>query len=330
VIGKTRTLGRSALQVSSVGLGCMGLSEFYGPPTPEADGIRLLRKAVDRGITHFDTAEMYGVGRNETLVGKALADRRENLVIATKFGPLRAADGTRLGIDGSPANVRRASSGSLERLGMDHIDLYYLHRVDPDTPIEETVGAMARLVEDGKVRALGLSEASAGTLRRAHAVHPITALQTEYSLFSREIEEEILPTCVELGVSLVAYSPLGRGLLTGSYSEDWRPADGDFRRVAQPRFEGDNLTANLELVEVVKKVAQRHDVTPAQIALAWVLSRSEHVVAIPGTTKVAHLDEDLAALRVELTAEDLDALDPLVRRVRGARYNEAGMAAVGR
>jgi len=308
----------------------MGLSEFYGPPTPEADGVRLLREAVDRGVTHFDTAEMYGIGRNETLVGKALADRRENLVIATKFGPLRAADGTRLGVDGSPENVRRASSGSLERLGMDHIDLYYLHRVDPDTPIEETVGAMARLVEEGKVRALGLSEASAATLRRAHAVHPITALQTEYSLFSREIEEEILPTCVELGVSLVAYSPLGRGLLTGSYTEAWQPPDGDFRKVAQPRFEGGNLAANVALVEVVKEVARRRGATPAQVALAWVLGRGEHVVAIPGTTESAHLDENLGALQVELTDEDLAALDPLVRRVRGARYNEAGMAAVGR
>jgi len=330
VISETRTLGRSTLQVSSVGLGCMGLSEFYGPPTPEADGVRLLREAVDRGVTHFDTAEMYGIGRNETLVGKALADRRETLVIATKFGPLRAADGTRLGLDGSPENVRRASSGSLQRLGMDHIDLYYLHRVDPDTPIEETVGAMARLVEQGKVRALGLSEASAATLRQAHAVHPITALQTEYSLFSREIEEEILPACVDLGVTLVAYSPLGRGLLTGSYSKDWRASEGDFRKVAQPRFEADNLAANLELVEVVKEVARRHTVTPAQVALAWVLNRGEHVVTIPGTTNRSHLDDNLGALRVELTDEDLAALDPLVQRVRGARYNEAGMAAVGR
>ncbi len=333
MIEKKRTLGRSALEVSTVGLGCMGLSEFYGPPTPEEEGIRLLREAVDAGVTHFDTAEMYGMGRNETLVGKALADRRDGLVIATKFGPMRAADGRRLGVDGSPANARRASAGSLERLGMDHIDLYYLHRVDPGTPIEETVGGMARLVEDGRVRALGLSEASAQTLRRAHAVHPITALQTEYSLFSREIEEEILPTCVELGVSLVAYSPLGRGLLTGSWGEGEKKREagrGDFREVAQPRFEEANLAANLELVEVVKEVAKRHDATPAQIALGWVLGRGSHVVAIPGTTKRSHLDANLAALRIELTDEDRQALDPLVERVRGARYNEAGMAAVGR
>ena len=331
MIDKKRTLGRSALEVSTVGLGCMGLSEFYGPPTPEEEGIRLLREAVDRGVTHFDTAETYGIGRNETLVGKALADRRDGLVIATKFGPMRAPDGAGLGVDGSPANVRRASAGSLQRLGTSHIDLYYLHRVDPDTPIEETVGAMARLVEDGRVRALGLSEASAATLRRAHAVHPITALQTEYSLFSREVEEEILPTCVELGVSLVAYSPLGRGLLTGSWGGGGKePGKGDFREVAQPRFQKENLAANLELVEVVKAVAKRHDAAPAQIALAWVLGRGPHVVAIPGTTKRSHLDGNLAALRVELTKEDLEALDPLVEGVRGARYNEAGMAAVGR
>lgn len=331
MIDKKRTLGRSALEVSTVGLGCMGLSEFYGPPTPEEDGIRLLREAVDEGVTHFDTAEMYGMGRNESLVGKALADRRDGLVIATKFGPMRGSDGAGLGVDGSPENVRRASAGSLERLGMDHIDLYYLHRVDLDTPIEETVGAMARLVEDGRVRALGLSEASADTLRRAHAVHPITALQTEYSLFSRDVEEKILPACVELGVTLVAYSPLGRGLLTGRYSGEGTAFEkGDFREVAQPRFERDNLQANLALVETVKEVARRHDATPAQIALAWVLGRGAHVVAIPGTTKRRHLDGNLAALRVELTDDDLRELDPLVERVRGARYNEAGMSAVGR
>jgi aryl-alcohol dehydrogenase-like predicted oxidoreductase len=308
----------------------MGLSEFYGPPTPDAVGVRLLREAVDHGITHFDTAEMYGMGRNETLVGKALADRRDGLVVATKFGPLRAPDGSRLGVDGSPQNVRRASEGSLKRLGMDHVDLYYLHRVDPDTPIEDTVGAMARLVEEGKVRALGLSEASPATLRRAHAVHPITALQTEYSLFSREIEEEILPTCRELGVTLVAYSPLGRGLLTGTYDRDYQPAEGDYRANGQPRFSRENLEANLALVEVVKEVAERHGVTPAQVALAWVLSRGDDVVSIPGTTHLRHLEENLRALAVELTAEDMAALDPLVSEVRGERYNEAGMKAIDR
>ncbi len=330
MIDKTRPLGDSGIEVSTVGLGCMGLSEFYGPPTPTADAVKLIHEAIDHGVTHFDTAEMYGIGHNETLVGRALAGRRDEVVLATKFGPMRAADGTRLGVDGSPENVRRASEGSLERLGTDHIDLYYLHRVDPDTPIEETVGAMARLVEEGKVRALGLSEASAETLRRAHAVHPISALQTEYSLFSRDIEDEILPTCRDLGVTLVAYSPLGRGLLTGSYDRSYRPEEGDFRGDSQPRFAGDNFERNLDLVETVKDVAARHGVTPAQVALAWVLGRGDDVVSIPGTTKPKHLHTNLGALEVELTPADLEALDPLGSEVRGARYTPAGMAAINR
>jgi aryl-alcohol dehydrogenase-like predicted oxidoreductase len=308
----------------------MGLSEFYGAPTPEEDGIRLLHDAVERGVTHFDTAEMYGIGRNESLVGKALSHRRDGLTIATKFGPLRDPDGTRRGVDGSEKNVRRASAGSLERLRTDHIDLYYLHRLDPDTPIEETVGAMARLVEEGKVRALGLSEVSASTLRRAHAVHPITALQTEYSLFSREIEDDILPTCVELGVTLVAYSPLGRGLLTGAFSRERLDDPNDFRGVAQPRFQGENFDWNAALVDVVKGVAQRHGVTPAQVALAWVLGRGEHVVTIPGTTRLKNLEENLGSLEVELTDDDRALLDPLADRVRGDRYTEAGMKALDR
>ncbi len=330
MIDRIRPLGASGIEVSSLGLGCMGLSEFYGAPTPTADGVRLIHEAIDRGVTHLDTAEMYGIGRNETLVGQALEGRREQVVLATKFGPMRATDGTRLGVDGSPANVRRASEGSLRRLGTDHIDLYYLHRVDPDTPIEETVGAMARLVEEGKVRALGLSEASAKTLRRAHAVHPISALQTEYSIFSRDVEEEILPTCVELGVTLVAYSPLGRGLLTGTWDSSHTPEKGDFRAEAQPRFAAGNLEANLRLVETLKEVAAHRGVTPAQAALAWVLGRGKHVVSIPGTTRVEHLRANLDALDVELTDEDLTALDPLGGEVRGARYTEAGMAAVNR
>jgi aryl-alcohol dehydrogenase-like predicted oxidoreductase len=309
----------------------MGLSEFYGAPTEETEAIRLLHQAVEWGVNQFDTAEMYGMGGNEELVGKAFAGRGAHVTVATKFGPQRDPQtGAFLGVDGSPENVRRSIEGSLRRLSLDSVDLYYLHRVDPSTPIENTVGEMARLVEEGKVRALGLSEASAGTLRRAHAVHPIAALQTEYSLFSRDVEKEILPTCAELGVTLVAYSPLGRGLLTGRYqSESDRPRDEtDFRSFMQPRFEPGNLEANLALVESVKRVAERHKVTPAQIALAWVLDRGEHVVAIPGTTRLRHLESNLGALGVRLSAEDRDELEPLGGRVQGDRYDEWGMAAI--
>jgi aryl-alcohol dehydrogenase-like predicted oxidoreductase len=327
---RTRRLGRTGLEVSVLGLGCMGLSEFYGPPTPEAEAVGLLHAAVDHGVTHFDTAESYGIGRNESLVGKSLSDRREGLTIATKFGPMRAPDGTRLGVDGSPANVRRAAAGSLARLGLDHIDLYYLHRLDRDVPIEETVGAMARLVEEGKVRALGLSEVSASTLRRAHAVHPIAAVQTEYSLFSRGIEDEILPTCVELGVTLVAYSPLGRGLLTGSFTRERLDDPKDFRAAGQPRFQGDNFEANVALAREVGEVARRHGAEPAQVALAWVLARGSHVVAIPGTTRLRNLEVNLGALDLTLTDQDLASLDHLADGVRGDRYNEAGMAALDR
>lgn len=326
-----RGLGRTELRVSPVGLGCMGMSEFYGPAMDEKDAVDLIHAAVDRGINHFDTAEMYGVGHNEKVVGNALRDRRKGLVIATKFGPLRDENtGERLGVDGSPANVRRASEGSLKRLGIETIDLYYLHRMDPDTPIEETVGEMGRLVEEGKVRSLGLSEAGADTIRRAHSVHPISALQTEYSLFSRHVENEILPTCRELGITLVAYSPLGRGLLAGKFTTENRPTgEGEFRRgEAQPRFSDENYEANLELVETVKEVAGRHGVSPAQVALAWVLSRGKEVVTIPGTTKLQHLEANLGSMDVELTQDDLSALESLSARVKGARYNEAGMRSV--
>jgi len=326
-----RRLGRTDFLVSPVGLGCMGMSEFYGPAMDEGDAVDFLHASVDRGVDHFDTAEMYGVGHNEGLVGKALRDRRDGLVIATKFGPLRDMEtGAWLGLDGSPANVRRASEGSLKRLGMDTIDLYYLHRMDPDTPIEETVGEMARLVEEGKVRSLGLSEASAETLRRAHAVHPISALQTEYSLFSRHVEEEILPTCRELGTTLVAYSPLGRGLLTGAFSKENRPGgEGEYRQgESQPRFAEENYEANLELVETVKAVAARHGVSPAQVALAWVIQQGEEIVTIPGTTKLRNLESNLGALDVTLDGQDLADLEGLSSRVRGERYNEGGMKAV--
>lgn len=333
MIAQKRPLGRSGMQVSSIGLGCMGLSEFYGPPTEEREAINLLHAALHRGVTHFDTAEIYGMGRNETLLGKALAGRWNELIMATKFGPKRdPATGAMLGIDGSAENVRRACDGSLKRLGTDRIDLYYLHRVDPNTPIEETVGAMAELVRQGKVRAVGLSEASATTLRRAHAVHPIAALQSEYSIFSRDIEDDILPACVELGVSLVAYSPLGRGLLTGRYGSaaDRPSSPGDFRAVMQPRFTEGSFEANLRLVETVKEVAARRQATPGQVALAWVLGRGEPVVTIPGTTKLRNLEDNLGALDVTLERGDLAELDGLAEQVKGARYDERGMSALNR
>jgi aryl-alcohol dehydrogenase-like predicted oxidoreductase len=328
---QTRPLGNSGIEVSAIGLGCMGLSEFYGPPTAEKEAINLLHQAVERGITHFDTAEIYGMGRNEELVGRAFAGRAGEITLATKFGPQRDPEsGVFTGVDGSPESVRRSIDGSLRRLGFESIDLYYLHRVDPGTPIEETVGEMARLVSEGKVRALGLSEASADTLRRAHSVHPIAALQTEYSLFTRDIESAILPLCLELGVTLVAYSPLGRGLLTGRYASpsDRPQSDGDYRASMLPRFEEANFAANLALVDMVKRIAARHQVTPAQIALAWVLDHGENVMTIPGTTKLRHLEANLGALRLTLSDDDRAELDRLGSQVRGERYNEMGMAMI--
>ena len=333
MIDKTRRLGSSQVLVSTVGLGCMGLSEFYGPITDQRDAIALLNQALELGVTHLDTAEVYGMGHNEELLGRALAGRWAQVTIATKFGPKRDPK-TRdfIGVDGSPENVRRSCDGSLRRLCVEVIDLYYLHRVDPKTPIEETVGAMARLVEQGKIRLVGLSEASAATLRRAHTVHPIAALQSEYSLFSRDVESEVLPACVQLGVSLVAYSPLGRGLLTGRYTS---PADRpsgpwDFRATMQPRFESENFGANLALVEVVKAVAAERGVTPSQVALAWVLEQGEHIVTIPGTTKIRNLTDDVGALHVQLSDEDRTRLGDLFAHVKGTRYNEQSMAAIDR
>ena len=326
-----RTLGQSGISVSVVGLGCMGLSEFYGEPTQEKEAVRLLHRAVELGITHFDTAELYGLGRNEQLLGKAFAGRWDQIVLATKFGPQRdPATGAFLGIDGSPAQARSSCEKSLKRLGADRIDLYYLHRVDPATPIEETVGELARLVKEGKIGAVGLSEASARTLRRAHAVHPVTALQTEYSLFSRDIEKDILPTCVELGISLVAYSPLGRGMLTGRYAAPGeRPTgDNDFRTQMQPRFQPGNIESNLSLVESIKEIAAQKGCLAAQVALAWVLAQGEHVVAIPGTTKVANLESNLGALECQLGEEELGVLNQLADQVRGDRYDPGGMASV--
>ena len=323
-----RTIGSSELSVAPIGLGCMGLSEFYGPPTDENDAIALLHAAVEQGVNHFDTAEAYGVGSaNEQLLGRAFADRRDQVVIATKFGPLRDPDtGAPIGIDGSRSNCRRAIEGSLQRLQTDHVDLYYLHRVDPNTPIEDTVQAMAELVDEGKVRAIGLSEPSADTLRRAAAIHPIAAVESEYSIFSRDIEAEVMPACAELGVSLVAYSPLGRGMLTGAFSADTQLAQTDFRSAMQPRFQGEAYSANLNLVREIETIAEQVSATPAQIALAWVLGRGDDILTIPGTTRLANLQANLGAYEVTLTAEQLQVLGNLADQVRGARYDEAGSA----
>jgi aryl-alcohol dehydrogenase-like predicted oxidoreductase len=320
-----RTLGvTSPLTVSTMGLGCMGMSEFYGTGD-EQQGIDTIRRALDLGVTFLDTADMYGPFTNERLVGKAIADRRDEVELATKFGNERSEDGARLGINGKPEYVRSACDASLERLGVDHIDLYYQHRVDRTVPIEETVGAMAELVTAGKVRHLGLSEASAETIRRAHAVHPITALQTEYSLFTRDLEDEILPTVREVGIGLVPYSPLGRGLLTGAITSEDALEGGDSRRTAYfPRFQGEALDANLVLVARVRELASAKDVTPGQLALAWVLAQGEDVVPIPGTKRIPYLEENAGAAAIELTADELAALEHAVPRdaVAGARYGD--------
>lgn len=329
----SRNLGQSGISVSAIGLGCMGLSEFYGEPTQESEAINLLHRAVDLGVTHFDTAEIYGQGRNEYLLGKAFAGRWDRIVLATKFGPQRdPATGAFMGVDGSPASVRNSCEKSLKRLGTERIDLYYLHRVDPATPIEDTVGEMAKLVQEGKIRAIGLSEASAKTIRRAHAVHPITALQTEYSIFSRDIEKDILPACVELGISLVAYSPLGRGMLTGRYTSTGdRPAgEADYRAQMQPRFQPGNIESNLNLVEAIKEIAAQKGCAAAQVALAWVLDQGDHVVAIPGTTRLANLQTNLGALDCRLTEENRARLNALADQVLGDRYSPDEMAGVNR
>jgi Predicted oxidoreductases (related to aryl-alcohol dehydrogenases) len=319
----TRTLGRtSPLTVSTLGLGCMGMAPYYGP-TDEDTSIATIHRALDLGITFLDTADSYGPFTNEQLVGKAIAGRRDEVVLATKFGRVEQPDGS-IVINGRPEYVRAACDASLKRLGVDHIDLYYQHRVDKNVPIEETVGAMAELVQAGKVRHLGLSEASAATIRRAHAVHPITALQTEYSLFTRDLEDEILPTIRELGIGLVAYSPLGRGLLTGTIGTGTLTQD-DWRRTPFfPRFQGDALEANLALVAKVRELAEAKGVTPGQLALAWVLAKGDDIVPIPGTKRVKYLEENAAATAVKLTDDDLAALEQAVPRdaVAGDRYGD--------
>ncbi|MBM7509298.1 aryl-alcohol dehydrogenase-like predicted oxidoreductase [Nocardioides salarius] len=320
-----RTLGTtSPLTVSALGLGCMGMSEFYGT-SDEQTATATIHRALDLGVTLLDTADMYGPFTNEQLVGAAIADRRDDVQLATKFGNERRADGTRVGINGRPDYVRAACDASLQRLGVDHIDLYYQHRVDPDVPIEETVGAMAGLVEAGKVRHLGLSEASATTIRRAHATYPITALQSEYSLFSRDLEDEVLPTLRELGIGLVPYSPLGRGLLTGAITSEDSLEEGDSRRSGYfPRMNGEGLRANLVLVERVRELAAAKGCTPGQLALAWVLAQGPDVAPIPGTKRIPYLEENVGALEVVLTGDDLGALAAAVPReaVVGERYGD--------
>lgn len=326
---KMRKLGRNGPEVSAVGLGCMGMSAFYGG-SDEAQSIAVIHRALDLGVTLFDTAEMYGPHTNEVLVGKALKDRRDEAFIATKFGINRQPDGSAV-TDGSPANVRRAVEGSLSRLGVDHIDLYYQHRIDPNTPIEETVGAMAELVKEGKVRFLGLSEAAPATLRRAHAEHPITALQTEYSLWSRDPEDELLGVVRELGIGFVPYSPLGRGFLSGDIKSIDDLAPDDFRRT-NPRFAGDNFQKNLDLVDAVGAIAADKGVTAAQLALAWVLAQGDDLVPIPGTRRIATLEQNAAAADIVLTPDDLARIEAVFPRgaAAGERYAPGGMTSLNR
>jgi aryl-alcohol dehydrogenase-like predicted oxidoreductase len=325
-----RELGRSGLFVSAIGLGCMGMSEFYGS-SGEAEGIDTIHRAIELGVTFLDTADIYGMGRNEELVGRAIKDRRDQVVLATKFGFLRTPDGSFIGVKGSPDYVRTCCEASLKRLGVEIIDLYYQHRVDPETPIEETVGAMAELVSQGKVRHLGLSEAGPDTIRRAHAVHPIAALQSEYSLWSREPEGGTLELVRELGIGFVAYSPLGRGFLTGEIKSVNDLAPDDWRR-NNPRFSGENFQRNLDLVAEVKALAAAKGCTAAQLALAWVLAQGNDIVPIPGTKRRRYLEDNIGALEVRLTAGELAELNRILPPggAAGTRYPESGMQAVNR
>lgn len=323
-----RKLGNLGLEVSALGLGCMGMSDFYSG-RDDNESIKTIHRSLDLGVTLLDTADMYGVGKNEELVGRAIKGRRDQVIIATKFGNVRAEDGTFLGVNGRPEYVKQACEASLRRLGVDYIDLYYQHRVDPNTPIEETIGAMADLVREGKVRYIGMSEAAPETIRRAHAVHPITALQTEYSLWSRDVEDEILPTCRELGIGFVAYSPLGRGFLTGKIQKFEDLEEDDYRRHS-PRFQGENFQKNLDLVQQIRKIASEKGCQPSQLALAWLLAQGQDIVPIPGTKKIPYLEENLKALDISLTDDDLARINQVAPQgvAAGERYPEEVMKGV--